>query len=343
MDASAAVRVTWLALVVLAALSFYGWLELRRDFAAFRGDAAQRLTAADAALARADTREADLGNAVRDAQAKLTLLETRLAESQSQQAALEALYRELAPSREELALTEVEQVLTLASQQLTLAGNVQSALAALQLADAKLAYLDRPQFTPLRRALARDMDALKAVPYVDVPGISLKLDQLLVEIDDLPLARDERLPRATPTGPAAEAVPRWQRFLGEAWAELRSLVRIEVSDRPAAPLLTPQENYFLRENLRLRILAARLALLSRDERAFKADLTAARQWIQHYFDTRTRLVAGSLATLDELAATPMAAAMPDLGRSLEAVRTLRAAGDRAARPQPAPTAVPRSR
>ena len=80
---------------------------------------------------------------LRDAQAKLALLETRLAESQTQQAALEALYRDLAPSRDEIALTEVEQVLLLASQQLALAGNVQSALAALQLADAKL-HAPRP-------------------------------------------------------------------------------------------------------------------------------------------------------------------------------------------------------
>ena len=95
----------------------------------------------------------------------ITLLETRIAESQTQQAALEALYRDLAPSRDEIALSEIEQVLLVASQQLQLAGNVPSALTALQLADAKLQRLDRPQFVPLRRALARDMDQLKAVPY----------------------------------------------------------------------------------------------------------------------------------------------------------------------------------
>jgi uroporphyrin-3 C-methyltransferase len=320
----AALRALWLALLVLAAAAAYGWFELTRELAAFRSDAAQRLTRADNALAASGAREADLANALRDAQAKITLLESHVAESQSQQAALEALYRELAPSREELALTEVEQVLALASQQLTLAGNVQAALAALQLADGKLAHLDRPQFTPLRRALARDIDALKAVPYVDVAGISVKLDQLLGAVDDLPLARDERLPRTAPPAPPAPE-PRWRRFLRDAWTELRSLVRIEVSDRPAAPLLTPQENYFLRENLRLRLLAARLALLSRDERAFKADLDAAREWLGRYFDTRARQVASTIATLGELGATPMATQMPDLARSLEAVRTLRAA------------------
>lgn len=328
--ARALARSAVLGLVLVAAAAFYAWFDLRRDVLALRTDVAERLAAADTADAQARARESDLGNVQREMQAKVALLEARLAESQSQQAALDALYRELAPSREAIALTEVEQVLSLASQQLTLAGNVQAALAALQLADGKLARLDRPQFTPLRRELARDMDRLKAVPYVDVAGISLKLDQALAGLDDLPLARDERLP-AGPREPARPDDPRWMTFLRSVWADLRGIVRIEVSDRPAAPLLTPQETYFLRENLRLRLLAARLALLSRDERAFRADMTAARQWVERYFDTRTQGVQTLAATLVQLGATPMAADIPDLARSLEAVRTLRAAGERADR------------
>src|SRR5207244_10030486 len=170
---------------------------------ALRTDVAQRLANTDAALTQAKARESDLGNELRDAQAKVALLEARLAESQSQQAALETLYRELAPSRDELALTEVEQVLVLAGQQLALAGNVQSALAALQLADGKLARMDRPQLAFLRRSLARDMDELKAVPFVDVGGISAKLDQAIAMVDNLPLAKDERLPPPPPESSSA--------------------------------------------------------------------------------------------------------------------------------------------
>ncbi|HEY1326800.1 MAG TPA: uroporphyrinogen-III C-methyltransferase [Casimicrobiaceae bacterium] len=333
-------RLAGIALIVtiaVAAAALYGWLDLRREVRDLRANVAQRLTAADSAIAEARGRDSDLSNALRDSQAKLAVLEARLAESQSQQASLEALYREIAPSRDELALTEVEQVLSLASQQLTLAGNVQAALAAVQLADAKLARLDRPQFTALRRELARDMDRLKAVPYVDVAGISLKLDQTLDAIERLPLARDERLPE--PPHAARDAnEPQWRRLLRDAWAELRSLVRIEVSDRPAAPLLTPQEDYFLRENLRLRLLAARLALLSRDERAFRTDLNAAHEWMERYLDTRQKNVQAAIATVAQLAATPMAAEMPDLSRSLEAVRTLRAAGEHAERAAATPAA-----
>ena len=213
-------------------------------------------------------------------------------------------------------------MLVLASQQLALAGNVQSALAALQLADAKLARMDRPQLAPLRRSLARDMDELKAVPFVDVAGISAKLDQVLAVIDTLPLAKDERLPPPPPQAPPPNEPP-WLRFLRDIWADAKSLVRIEVSDRPAAPLIAPQEAYFLRENLRLRLLAARLALLSRDDKSFRADINAANAWIKRYFDTRTKAVQVVAGNLAQLAATEMPSSMPDLSRSLEALRTLR--------------------
>ncbi|TMG99879.1 MAG: hypothetical protein E6H71_01690 [Betaproteobacteria bacterium] len=160
--------------LLLALASGLAWLDMRRDGQALRTDVAQRLANTDAALAQAKARESDLGNELRDTQAKVALLDARLAESQSQQAALETLYRELAPSRDELALTEVEQVLVLASQQLALAGNVQAALAALQLADGKLARMDRPQLARIGKDRASSCGKLldakqhEAVPAGDV-------------------------------------------------------------------------------------------------------------------------------------------------------------------------------
>ena len=314
--------------VVLAILAGgYAWYDQRRTTQTLQGEVAQRLAVADAAAAQARTRESDLANELRDAQARLSLIDARISEFQSQQAALEALYRDLAPSRDELSLSEVEQILVLAGQQLSLAGNVQAALAGLQVADAKLARLDRPQLAPLRRALARDMDRLKAVPYVDVAGISIKLDQLIGAVDGLPLAKDERIP--PPPAPAAPAAdPPWLHFLREVWGDLRDVIRIEVSDRPAAPLVTPQQAFFLRENLRLRLLSARLALLARDDRSFKADVHAASAWVTQYFDRRNRQVQAALATLGQLAAIAMPGEMPDLAASLDAVRALKAASER---------------
>ena len=322
-------RALWTLVVVALVAGGYAWYDQQRTTQALRADVAQRLAAADAAAAQARARESDLANQLRDAQAKLALLDARASEFQSQQASLEALYRDLAPSRDELALSEVEQILVLANQQIALGGNAQAALAALQVADAKLARLDQPQLGILRRSLARDIDRLKAVPYVDVAGISIKLDQVIDAIDGLALARDERLPPPPPPAPVPEpGESPWLHFLRSVWNDLRSVVRIEVSDRPAAPLVTPQQAFFLRENLRLRLLSARLALLARDERSFKADLQAASAWLRQYFDPQSKPVQAALATLAQQAAVAMPGAMPDLGASLDAVRTLKAVAER---------------
>jgi uroporphyrin-3 C-methyltransferase len=320
------------AVAILAALA--AWFDGRRTEQELRAEVAERLASVESASQAAGKAQTQLATQVRDAQAKITLLETRLAESQAQQAALEALYRDLAPSRDEIALSEIEQVLLVANQQLQLAGNVTSALIALQLAEAKLQRLDRPQFLPLRRALAKDVDRLKAMPYVDVAGMSLKLDQALASIDKLPLAMDERVPlpakddKAPPVDESA-----LQRFLREAWADVRQLIRVEVADRPAAPLVPPAQQYFLRENLRLRLLTARIALLAHDDANFQADLAAADLWLAQYFDTRAKPVQVFQATVKQLAATPMPGTTPDITVSLEALRVLRLAQDRApARP-----------
>jgi uroporphyrin-III C-methyltransferase len=287
----------------------------------------QRLAQAEAEASEARTRNTELTNDLREAHAKLALLEARVSESQSQQASLEALYRELAPSRDEVALNEVEQVLLLASQQLAIANNVQAALAALQLAEAKLGRFDRPQLVPLRRALARDIDKLKAVPFVDVAGMSLKLDQAIGAIAALPLARDERLPQAAPPAPPPDEAA-WTRALREAWNEVKSLVRIEKADRPVAPLVPPTQEYYLRENLRLRLMTARIALLSHDDAGFKTDVTAANAWIKQYFDTRAKNVQTLQNTLTQLASTPMPAELPDVAATLTALRAVKATRER---------------
>jgi uroporphyrin-3 C-methyltransferase len=315
--------------LVLLALGAFAWLDARRDSGALREEAARRLAAAELAVAQGRERETRLAGDLREAQAKLALLETRLAESQSQQASLEALYRDLAPSRDDLALNEVEQILLIANQQLALAGNVQAALGALQLADAKLARIDRPALGPLRRTLTRDVDRLKAVPFVDVPGMTAKLDHAIALVDTLPLARDERLPPPKPE-PPLPGEPAWRRALADVWSELRSLIRLETSERPAAPLIAPGEAYFLRENLRLRLLAARIALLARQETTFKSDIRAAREWLRQYFDTRVKGVQQLVDSLGQMLTTPVSDDLPDLAASLEAVRLAKAAEERRA-------------
>jgi uroporphyrin-3 C-methyltransferase len=318
----------WVAALVIAAAIAAAWLDARHGQRELRVELAKRLAEIEATQQATSAVVKDAQESVRDAQAKIALLENRLGESQAQQSALEALYRELSPSRDEWALTEVEQVLMLASQQLQVAGNVRAALAALQVADTKLQRLDRPQFVPLRRALARDMDRLKAVPYVDVAGLSLRLDEAIAQIDALPLAIDERLDAPPPPPAPSQDESGWRRLLRSAWQQIRQLVRIENIDRPEVPLLLPQEQFFLRENLKLRLLSARFALLFHDQANFRADLTAADSWLTKYFDTRSKSVQALQTLFKQLKATDMAAELPGLAGSLDAVRVLQIARDK---------------
>ena len=313
--------------VALAGVTGLAWLDARNSANALRSEVTRRLVDEEAALAQAKARDTDQTGDLREAHARLALQETRIAELQAQQATLDAQYHDMVPSHEDSLLTEVEQTLSLASQQLALAANVPAAIAALQLADGRLAGTNRAQFTPLRSALARDMERLRAVPAVDVAGIAVKLDRALAAIDTLPLAQDERLPEPPPA-PPRQGDPAWLGFLRSTWDEMKSVVRIEVADRAAPPLVAPAQQYFLRENLRLRLLSARVALLSRDQASFRSDVAAANAWVKKYFDTRSKTVKELLATLTQIGTTVMPTELPDINASLTALRTVKASRER---------------
>lgn len=334
----------WLAilsLVGLGALGYFAW-RLDQHVDATRAELARRL--ADSETKLAETLAAGQQNrATLDAlQAKIGALEAQLAEMQSQQIALTTIYQELSQSRDDRLLVETEQELNLAAQQLQLAGNVGAALITLQAVEAKLARTAQPRFASLRKLIQRDIERLKALPSADVAGIALKLDRVSEAVAKLPLAFERRPvpskkaapPASAPASPEAAPVPVWQgvltAWLGEVWQELRQLVHIERLDTPDPGLLTPHEAFFLRENLRLRLLSARLALLARDGRTYQADLQQAGAWLEKHFDTHAPAVQEALATLRELAKLDVMRAPPELAETLAAVRNLKLGRERAA-------------
>ena len=332
------VRPLAVMLVVLAVIAAGLWLDTRGRIGATQEELARRLRDIETESREARSLARQSQEAVREAQGKVAALETRFAESQSQQLALEALYQELARNRDEWQLAEIEQVLAIAQQQLQLSGNVRAALLALQLAESRLSRADRPQFLPVRRALARDIDRLKSLPALDVPGLSLALDRLVASVDGLPLAFDERLARAGAAKDAKDAKdaktapPAEESFVsrlgGEVWKELRSLVVVRKIEAPEPPLVPPPQAYFLRENLKLRLLNARLALLSRDEAGYREDLRAAQGWIQRYFDARAKPAQAALAQLRQLSSASVSFEPPSIADSLEAVRSFKARHER---------------
>ena len=324
------------AVLVLAILFVIGWWDGRSQVAALRSDMAARLKQEEDLSRQTQAAAREAQDRMREALLKMAALETRLLESQSQQAALEGMYQDLSRNRDEWALSEIEQTLTLAAQQLQLAGNVRGALLALQNADARLGRADRAQFIAVRRVLQKDIERLKALPQIDTAGIAIKLDAVIASADSLPLIFDEKLqPQAArPKAPApvvgadklanAAAPSIWERLRDDAWEQFRQLVRIRDIENADPVLLNPSQAFFLRENLKLRLLNARIALLQRNEPLFRQDLASANQWLARYFDVRSRAGASAVASLNALVASAVSIELPTLADSLNAVRNYKA-------------------
>src|SRR5262245_57958470 len=209
----------WAVACVLVSLLFaWQWYDSRLRIDELRGELAQKVreSEADSRDARLSARQAQ--EAMREALAKVSQLDLRLSEYQSHQANLEALYQELSHSRDDWVLAETEQILAIASQQLQIVGNVPAALAALQTVDARLARSGRPQFLPLRKAFAKDIERLKAAPGLDVSGIAVKLDQMIASVDSLSLIQDMRPQPPAPEKTAATGF--WDRLFEDVLREL---------------------------------------------------------------------------------------------------------------------------
>lgn len=330
--------------LILLVLLGWQWLETRARLELLQQQVAQRLGEADAATRDVRSQSREVQDRLHAHANRLAVLEARLAEAQGQQAALEALYQDLSRSRDEWVLAEVEQALNIGQQQLALAGNVQAALIALQSAEARLTGFDRPQLLPLRKAIARDIEKLRALPMADISAMGLALENLIERIDSLPLGfehtppkvekakargRGAAAPAAAASAPVspAEASPGFFGALAQdLWGEVRQVIRIERLDRPDPALLAPSQAVFLRENLRLRLLSARLALLQRDGRVFREDTRHAAVWLERYFDTADRDVAQRLADLRKMQGARLSLELPNLNETLAALRNVRLAG-----------------
>lgn len=312
-------------LVALVALLLCGgqWLETRQKLGDMQQEVARRLSEADVGSKEDRGAQKELRTQIETLQAKLGAVEGKLTEFQGQSAALQTLYQDISRSREEGTLLEVEQAITLAAQQLQLAGNVPVAVLALQLADNRLARLDRPLYLPLRKAVTKDLERLNGLPVADISGLSLRLEQVLLGIDKLPLASYGRPVEKAENAQASEALPWWRRSGGEIWRELKNLVRIQRFDQQAPVLLAPGQEFFLRENLKLRLLNARLALLSRDQITHRSEVKQAQEWLARHFLKEDKAVQSALATLQQMLAVQLNVELPNLNDSQAALRSLR--------------------
>ena len=195
------------------------------------------------------------GKDLRDAQNRVAQLEGKLNEFQSQRVALEEMSRDLARAPDDFLLAETEQTLTIASRELVLAGNVKAALIALQTVDQRLSRAEKLQLPALKRAIVQDMDRLKALPLLDVSGLILKIDSVVAATPNLALSVADKIEPAKVVVTAPREGESWfGRAVRDMWSEVKQLVQVHELESGEAALLTPAQGFFLRENLKLRLL-----------------------------------------------------------------------------------------
>lgn len=269
--------------------------------------------------ARTLARQAEEG--VRDMAGKVAALDARLAELAAYRAQLDELVHSVARARDENLAVDLEAALRLAQDQTQLTGSVEPLLAALRTAERRLARSSDPRLAPVGRAVARDLERVKAASIPDAAGLLARLDQLLRQVDDLPAANEVPHARSAPatTAPAAAA----ESALGRLWQSVRDeaqgLLRVSRIERPEASMLSPEQVFFVRENLKLRLQGARLALLARQYEAARADLTAAAMSLGTWFDPASRRTQAAATLLQQVQVSTRSAELPRVDDSLVAL------------------------
>lgn len=273
---------------------------------------------------------------LRDSAAKVSLLEARLSEVAVQRGQLEDLIQSLARSRDENIVVDIESALRVAQQQAAISGSAEPLVAALRQSDERLQRYNQPRLEGVRRAIARDLDRVRKVGVADIGGLVIRLDEAVRMVDDLPLlsvanarslassavtASEAKPGAALPASAASGGEPSlawptwlspeaWQAAAQRVWVEVKSLVRVTRINRPEAVLVAPDQAFFLRENLKLRLLNARLALLSRQFDTVQADLQTALDVIERYHDRSSRRTQLAQELLRQVAAQARQGGVP---------------------------------
>lgn len=296
-----------LAVVVVAALlaTLHFWRELAEERETARQREATFFQAAEA-------ERAALRMDLAEAQRQLRALSEREAELEREHAQLRARTDQ---GRAAIALAEARHDLQLAEEMLAVARDPERAAVALRAADGALATLDEGAGSGARGEIRRALAELESKPVADAGALALTLGELGAKIADLPLRT--RLPDAAAVAAAEDAddAGAWAHFMRRVGAAFRGLITVRRAPGGAEPLLPPEQEWFLRRNLELKLESARLAALARDDAAFHRIVDESRGWLERHFDPAAPGVAAALRALDGMRGARLAPAAPDLSRA----------------------------
>jgi len=297
----------------------------------------QQDSGSQATEARTLARQAEAS--AREVTAKLALLEARVAETSMQRSQLEELIQSLSRSRDENVLADLDAAIRVALQQSAITGSAEPLVQTLRQAEERLTRYNQPRLERVRRAVAQDLEQTRSAAVADITVLTIRLDEVMRQVDDLPLAAAvERSKAVRSTADAAPAPPadaasaggggwpgqvqaRWAFLAQHVWSEVKSLVRVTRIEQPEALLLAPEQAYFLRENLKLRLLNARLSLLSRQFETAQYDLRDAQSALDRYFDRSSRRVLAASELLRQTSAQARQVAVPRPDATLAAIAT----------------------
>ncbi|MCZ6831371.1 MAG: uroporphyrinogen-III C-methyltransferase [Gammaproteobacteria bacterium] len=327
-------------LVALLALGLSAWLFYLSRLSAVEPDSDAELRIELRAELAAHTQQAEQATAserrrLQDASAELqrglqqelrALRSSNEEQFNSLQAALarqrQNLLEYTTTDRSDWMLAEAEYLLRLANQRIIMAGDTRSAIALLGSADSILLELDDSELHPVRAAVAADLAALRAVPQVDVEGTWLRLQALIGEVDRLVLFV---LPEAPPdAAPVAEGG--WEKRLEQgfraALEKVSNYVVITQRDAAYKPMLSPQWEGMVRQNLRMLLEQARAALLSGNQMLYRQSLKNTQHWLNEFFSLKESGVSALDAELQDLLKVIVGREYPDIHGSLAALKSI---------------------
>lgn len=292
-----------------------------------------------ASEARALARESQ--DLVRDASAKLSVMEVRVNEVSLQRGQLDTLVQNLARSRDDTLLVDIESAIRMAQQQTQLTGSTEPLVATLQSSIKRLERTAQPRLVPVQQAMERDLEQLSQSAVTDTASLLARLDDVVKLVDDLhvhnsaPVPTEQRQPRrkipettAADTQIPAVTPAQWQWWSdwGQTiWQatreETRDLLRVSRIEDADAMLMAPEQSFFVRENLKLKLLNARLAVLARQYDAARADIGTAQATLTKYFDSNSRRTHQAQAVLTQLQSHMQATKQPAMDGTLAALST----------------------
>ena len=302
-----------IAIAIAAGIGLYG---LTKTQATRQSEASAGLSSQIAALQKAqENQKSELEGIIKQQADQLT-------QAQRQQ---DALAKKLEEVQEKVAvisgsdaktwlLAQADFLVKLAGRKLWSDQDVTTAAALLKSADASLADMNDPSLISARRAITDDIASLSAVSQVDYDGIILKVNQLANQIDNLRLAdnNDDDTPMDSDSDELSSSISEWRVNLQKSWQNfMDSFITVRRRDETAVPLLAPNQDVYLRENIRSRLLVAAQAVPRHQEETYKQALDNVSTWVRAYYDTEDATTKAFLEDVDKLSQQSITMNVPE--------------------------------